>query len=377
MPEWPKKPLGEVATLQRGFDLPVQSRTEGKFPIFAANGSVGTHIEAKVVGPGVVTGRSGSIGKVHYVEGDFWPLNTALWVKDFHGNNPEWVFYLLQWFGLERFARGGAVPTLNRNLVHSELVPASPFDEQQRIVSRIKECLSRIEEVESLRAQAVVEAAAVLPSMLNSEFLQQREEYGSAEIGDLAVETRYGTSSKCTTTPNGTAILRIPNVAGGFVNLNNLKYCQLAERDLDRLTLQQGDLLFVRTNGSRELVGRCAIFEEGQDERFAFASYLIRVRLAEDRMRPHFLSFFLSSTQGRNELDKRRRTSAGQFNINSENLRSIEVPVPPLEVQDALIERLRVQQDSVIALRDSLADVDAESSHLRESILRKAFAGEL
>lgn len=255
-------------------------------------------------------------------------------------------------------------------------LPLPSLNEQRRIVGRIKDCLGRVEEISRLRSEAVMEADALLPSMLNNEFLQLAKRYGSAEIGQLAVETRYGTSSKCTTTPNGTAILRIPNVAGGFVNFDDLKYCHLAEYELSKLKLKQGDLLFVRTNGSRELVGRCAIFDSESDT-FAFASYLIRVRLEVDRMRPKFLAFFLNSTIGRTELDKRRRTSAGQFNINSENLRSIEVPVPPVDVQDALINKLGSQQKSVIDLRAGLSDIAAEGSHLRDSILRKAFAGEL
>lgn len=264
-----------------------------------------------------------------------------------------------------------------RGKLRSFRVGVPPLDEQRRIVGRIKECLSRVEEIEALRTATVIEANALLPSMLNSEFEKLGERYPSKAIGSLALETRYGTSSKCSTNPIGNAILRIPNVAGGFVNFKNLKYCNLGERDLERLELQPGDLLFVRTNGSRELVGRCAIFENDADKTYAFASYLIRVRLAKDRMQPHFLSFFLNSTQGRTELDKRRRTSAGQFNINSENLRSIEVPVPPLDVQNEVINKLQGQQNLVIGMQESLTSVTADSSYLRESVLRKAFAGEL
>ncbi len=70
---WTIKPLGDVATLQRGFDLPVHQRIPGSVPVFAANGSVGTHNVPKVIGPGVVTGRSGTLGEVHYVQNDYWP----------------------------------------------------------------------------------------------------------------------------------------------------------------------------------------------------------------------------------------------------------------------------------------------------------------
>jgi type I restriction enzyme S subunit len=85
-------------------------------------------------GPGVVTGRSGTIGKVHFVDGDFWPLNTSLFVVDFCGNEPKWVFYMLRAFHLERFAQGAGVPTLNRNLVHSELVEVPSIAEQKNII---------------------------------------------------------------------------------------------------------------------------------------------------------------------------------------------------------------------------------------------------
>ncbi|MBF0155473.1 MAG: restriction endonuclease subunit S, partial [Magnetococcales bacterium] len=80
---WEKKTLGQLLTLQRGFDLPVSKRKEGPFPIYASTGINGYHVEAKVKGPGVVTGRSGSLGTVMFVSGDFWPLNTTLWVKEF------------------------------------------------------------------------------------------------------------------------------------------------------------------------------------------------------------------------------------------------------------------------------------------------------
>ena len=133
---WESKTLGDVATLQRGFDLPKKERMPGRYPLVTSSGATDTHDQAKVTGPGVVTGRSGSIGNVFYIDDDFWPLNTALYVKAFHNNNERFVWYLLQAFDLSRFASGTGVPTLNRNHVHSErVVVPSSLDEQKRIVS--------------------------------------------------------------------------------------------------------------------------------------------------------------------------------------------------------------------------------------------------
>lgn len=125
---WSIRRLGDVCTLQRGFDLPKRLRRPGRFPLVTSSGPTDTHAEAKVNGPGVVTGRSGSIGNVFYIEDDFWPLNTALYIKDFHGNAPKFVHHLLKDFDLSRYSSGAGVPTLNRNDVHDEMVavPNSP-----------------------------------------------------------------------------------------------------------------------------------------------------------------------------------------------------------------------------------------------------------
>lgn len=130
---WGRMPLREFATLQRGFDLPVQDRKVGQVPVVASNGPVGLHSEARVHGPGVVTGRSGTIGKVFYYDSDFWPLNTTLYVSDFHGNDPRFVAAFLRYFHLERFVAATGVPSLNRNFVHDIEVCIPPVQTQRQI----------------------------------------------------------------------------------------------------------------------------------------------------------------------------------------------------------------------------------------------------
>ncbi len=115
---WTRAPLSDLVVLQRGFDLPKTTRTDGVFPVIAASGPSGTHNEFKVKGPGVCTGRSGVLGGVYYVEKDFWPLNTSLWIKDYPGSSPLHAFHLLRGIDLAGFNAGSAVPTLNRNHVH-------------------------------------------------------------------------------------------------------------------------------------------------------------------------------------------------------------------------------------------------------------------
>ena len=131
---WEQRKLGEVAPLQRGFDLPVSQMISGPYPVVMSNGVGGWHSKYAVKGPGVVTGRSGTIGGLQYIEGDFWPHNTSLWVTSFNSNEPKFIYWLYSSLNLERFGSGSGVPTLNRNDVHDQLigVPCN-IAEQRRI----------------------------------------------------------------------------------------------------------------------------------------------------------------------------------------------------------------------------------------------------
>jgi type I restriction enzyme S subunit len=129
--------LGNFVTLKRGYDLPERERERGDVPIVSSSGITGYHNEAIVNGPGVVTGRYGSLGQVYYIKQDFWPLNTSLYVQDFKGNNPRFFSYLLTSLGLERKQTAGAVPGVNRNVLHEMKVKVPDLAEQEKIASKL------------------------------------------------------------------------------------------------------------------------------------------------------------------------------------------------------------------------------------------------
>lgn len=133
--EWTIKKIKDVAPLQRGFDLPTSQLQDGECTVVYSNGQTAKHSAFKCDGCAVVTGRSGTIGKVFYLDNcKYWPHNTTLWVTDFCGNNPKFIYYLFKFVGLERFSTGTGVPTLNRNDVHDYVVKIPSIDEQTKIV---------------------------------------------------------------------------------------------------------------------------------------------------------------------------------------------------------------------------------------------------
>jgi type I restriction enzyme, S subunit len=150
--KWEMRHIGDIAPLQRGFDLPTSQIQSGPFPIVYSNGILNFHNKYQVKGPGIVTGRSGTIGTVTFVQADFWPHNTTLWVTSFKGNDPRFIFYLYMSLEFERFATGSGVPTLNRNDVHAFKVeiPTNP-DEQSTIAAILSDMDADLAALEAKR----------------------------------------------------------------------------------------------------------------------------------------------------------------------------------------------------------------------------------
>lgn len=133
---WQEAKLEDLVVFQRGFDLPQNDRRPGKYPIVASTGIVGCHEEYQVEAPGLIIGRSGSIGGGQYIKERFWPLNTTLWVKDFKGNDPKFAYYYIRTLDFSIFNAGSGVPTLNRNHIHT-LPIKLPSKQEQKTISDV------------------------------------------------------------------------------------------------------------------------------------------------------------------------------------------------------------------------------------------------
>ena len=129
-----------VVKMQRGYDLPVQDRNhEGSIPVYGANGVLGYHDVAKINNGGIITGRSGTIGKVYLANKEYWPLNTSLFSIETYGNNLIYLQYLVTLYDLKRFVEGTGVPTLNRNMFHNKKIIEVPINEQNTFASFVQE----------------------------------------------------------------------------------------------------------------------------------------------------------------------------------------------------------------------------------------------
>ena len=272
-------------------------------------------------------------------------------------------------------SRGANLPRVEMRALWTHLVPAPSLEEQRRIVEQIEYAFGRLNDVRKLRNEIRSEATSIFPALLADCFGGPTNGYPIRTVEQVSVETRYGTSRRCSRYQHGLPVLRIPNVTNGTISFANVKWCdQMSEQEISLLSLQDGDLLVVRTNGSRDLIARCAVFRQ-QERPYAFASYLIRIRLERKCVDPQFLAFFLDSTMGRSAIRERVRTSAGQYNINAKNLRSIPFPCPPLGIQKSVVDQMSRRKRVVDSILTAHSDLERQDLAARQAVLHRAFTG--
>lgn len=211
---WKIDELGEFVTLKRGYDLPQQKRKNGEIPIFSSSGVTGTHNEAMVEAPGVITGRYGTIGEVFFAETSFWPLNTTLYVENFHENDEKFVYYFLKTLEWKKFASASAVPGINRNTVHKEIVRFPDFETQQKIASVLSTIDKKIAVNKAINDNLEQQLRSVFMELF-SDKIANVEANNHRPLGELVINIdNRGKTPPLETTPTEYPIIDVRALSG-------------------------------------------------------------------------------------------------------------------------------------------------------------------
>lgn len=205
---WTQKTLGEIVNLKRGFDLPSSNRVDGPYPVFSSSGQTGTHSEAAVKGPCVITGRYGTIGQVFYSDAACWPLNTSLYSTEFKGNDPKYVYYLLKTLPWRDYLTASAVPGINRNHVHLCPVCVPDYETQTAISGVLGLLDNKIELNTKLNGYLDELSAAVFVNWLTKhaggkEVASLTTDDDHLSLGELCSKVTDGSHSSPRNNPNG------------------------------------------------------------------------------------------------------------------------------------------------------------------------------
>lgn len=197
-----------------------------------------------------------------------------------------------------------------------------------------------------------------------------------AKLGQLTEDPKYGTSKKCTYESKGKGVLRIPNIAAGEINSEDMKFAEFSDTELETYKLNEGDILTIRSNGSVSLVGKCAVISE-KDSDFLFAGYLIRLRPILKHVDPHYLKSVLASGFLRKQIETLAKSSSGVNNINTGELQSLIIPICGLKEQQANAEDIDAKNIIIDRQFEQYEKLFIQASKNKSSILSKAFSGEL
>jgi len=377
---WKSCKLGDVVTLQRGFDLPRKNRKEGNVPIVSSSGVSGYHDTVKVNGPGVVTGRYGTLGEVFYIEKDFWPLNTTLYVRDFKGNDSRFLSYFLQTLDLAHHNAAGAVPGLNRNALHLLPVEVPPHAAQHKIASVLSAYDDLIEN-NTRRIKILEEIAQTIyrewfvnfrfpghekVKMVDSELGPIPEGWKVDKLSSL-VTTQYGYTESASEDQVGPKYVRGMDInKRSYIYWDNVPYCPISDIDYSKYRLSLGDVLVIRMADP----GKVGIVEK--DIEAVFASYLIRLHIASDSISPYFLFYFLLSDRYQDYVTG-ASTGTTRKSASAKLITDIDIVIPTTEIREQFEEQIAVLR----RMLNNLLDRNTNLRRTRDLLLPKLVSGEV
>ena len=263
-------------------------------------------------------------------------------------------------------AQGNNIKNLNKSALEGYLVSLPPLDEQRRIVG----LLDRAAEIRRRADAARAKARAIIPALFLDMFgdpATNPKGWLHLPFGQITNEFRYGTNQKChdEAVEGSVPVLRIPNVIGGQIDWSDIKHAVLPAKERGKTRLRSGDLLFVRTNGNPDYIGRCACFDA--QTAASYASYLIRARLA-DSILPIFAIHHFNHSRFRPLMLRMGKTTAGNYNLSVEGLSALPVMVPPLPLQAAFAEQAQRIEALARALDAAAAKAEAMAAALSAEV---------
>lgn len=355
---WRVVKLEKVAPLQRGYDLPTDNIKEGLYPVVYSNGILRFHNEFKAKAPGVINGRSGTIGKVVYVEEDYWPHNTSLWVTNFYDNNPKFIYYMYINLNLARFSAGSGVPTLNRNDIHAQTIPLPPLDEQEKIA----EILSTWDEAINLTINLIENKKrfkkALMQILLTAKirFPEFKDEWKETKLGKCLKE------KSDRNTKNIDLVLSVTNKFGFVTQVEYFDKSVASDNMTNYKIVKKGNFAY---NPSRINVGSIALLES-YEIGILSPMYVVFECLKNSDNR--FLKFWFQSHNFIGNLYKYLAGSVRK-SLNFKDMKTISIKLPNLNEQQKIAEVLAACDDEINLLNLKLENLKKQKQDLMQKLL--------
>lgn len=369
MSGWRNGKLGDVLTLQRGFDLPASARREGCVPVVSSSGVTGFHDEAKVQGPGVVIGRYGTLGEVHFVSEDFWPLNTSLYVKDFKGNDRRYCAYLLRTIAMTSTA--AAVPGVNRNILHQLPVRYPDLPTQRRIAS----ILGAYDDLIEVNRRRITLLEEVARRLFEEWFVRFRFPGHEDRVTALPQAWKPGIAGDLIDFEPATAVEKDgqkPFIPMNSLSTDNSLIEQIEWREGNAgAKFMNCDTLFARITPCLEN-GKTGIVRNLPGKGIGFGSTEFVV-MRGSKAGPAFTYLLARNEQFRQHARRSMSGASGRQRARTESLRTYELHLPPVE----LLNRFEEVTWPLLELSGALGVANNRLVSSRDLLLPRLISGDL
>lgn len=364
----------EVLEIKSGKNQKDVADINGCYPIYGSGGIIGYSKEYLCPAGTTIIGRKGTINSPLYVNEPFWNVDTAFGLIPSQQLVSKYLYYFCCYFNFKALDKSTTIPSLAKRDLENVEMPVPPLDEQTCIVAHIEELFSELDKaVDTLKTTK--EQLEVYRQAVMKDAFQEKESI--IRLGDAIEKPRYGTSKKCDylCTANSTAVLRIPNIdtKNGRVDSSDLKYAEFNEKEFEQLSLKNGDILIIRSNGSISLVGSSAIIRKCDTDK-TYAGYLMRLRiLNKEKLLPKYLLYYLSSPDARRYIESVAKSTSGVNNINSQEISKLCVPLSSIEKQEKTVAEIEMKLSVYHEIEKSVDTVLVQADAMRQSILKQAF----
>jgi len=389
---WSESPLSEAADARMGETILAKDLTGGGIPVYSAGmdntpwGFLEKPKKIHAKGTIVVSAR-GSIGFPKIPNNEcFASTQTTIALKLRDQELADYCCLWLKTINWRELTKGGAIPMLTVGDINKLVMPLPPPIEREKILSKLKVLLPKVKDVQfHLDAIPVIlnrfrqsVLAAAFSGVLTKTWRKKgtEEEWKEVRLGEVLNDLKYGTAKKCFKEKKKHPVLRIPNVVQGYIDLNDLKYTDLDKKEYESLKLEPGDILLIRSNGSVSLVGRTALVTD-KEKGMAYAGYLIRLRVNKELILPEFLQYQFQSYAMRLQIELPARSTSGVNNINSKEVLNLQISLPPIDEQEEIVKRLKSSFTFIEKNENEFNKAKGYTDKLEQSILAKAFRGEL
>ena len=370
------KNWGEILSIISGKNQKAVTNSNGKYPIYGSGGRMG-YADEYLCPPGTtIIGRKGTINSPIYVDEYFWNVDTAFGLVPGKELHPKYLYYFCISFNFKKLDKSTTIPSLAKSDLLNIEMPVPPISEQERIVARIEELFSQldsgVETLKKIKEQLTVYRQAVLSDLYP--VMTKENTVRLDNIAQITGGITKGRDLACYDTIE-LPYLRVANVQDGFLDLSEMKTIELKTDEKEKYLLAAGDVLYTE-GGDRDKLGRGTVWND-EIPNCIHQNHVFKARIDKGRALPQYVAYWSMSRYARNYFYSHARQSVNLASINKSILSALSLPLPDIAVQADIVDIIDTKMSICADIEKTIDVAIQQAEAMRQSILKKAFEGEI